>query len=109
SRSVMTTGTTLGRDRPSPGRNRVRTRSRFGKRWPGGMAEPPVYLRGIMTKRRILLIEDEESISEPLAAALEREGFAARVAGTAADGLEAFRSRGPELVLLDVMLPDGDG
>jgi two-component system response regulator RegX3 len=62
-----------------------------------------------MAKRRILLIEDEESISEPLAAALEREGFATTVTGTAADGLEAFRSRGPELVLLDVMLPDGDG
>ena len=62
-----------------------------------------------MAKRRILLIEDEESISEPLAAALEREGFATTVAGTAAEGLEAFRSRGPELVLLDVMLPDGDG
>jgi two-component system response regulator RegX3 len=62
-----------------------------------------------VSKRRILLIEDEESISEPLAAALEREGFQAVVAGTAAEGLEAFRSRSPELILLDVMLPDGDG
>ena len=62
-----------------------------------------------MTKRRILLIEDEESISEPLAAALEREGFATTVAGTVADGLEAFRTKSPDLVLLDVMLPDGDG
>ncbi|CAN5248552.1 response regulator transcription factor [soil metagenome] len=62
-----------------------------------------------MTKRRILLIEDEESISDPLAAALRREGFDAVVAGTASDGLEAFRTRSPDLVLLDVMLPDGDG
>ncbi len=62
-----------------------------------------------MSKRRILLIEDEGSIAEPLAAALEREGFQAIVAGTAAAGLEAFRSRSPELILLDVMLPDGDG
>jgi two-component system response regulator RegX3 len=62
-----------------------------------------------MTKRRILLIEDEESISEPLAAALEREGFAARVASTVSDGLEAFRAHPPDMVLLDVMLPDGDG
>jgi two-component system, OmpR family, response regulator RegX3 len=62
-----------------------------------------------MARRRILLIEDEESISEPLAAALRREGFDPQVAGTASDGLELFRSRGPELVLLDVMLPDGDG
>jgi two-component system response regulator RegX3 len=62
-----------------------------------------------MARRKILLIEDEESISEPLAAALRREGFDPQVAGTAADGLELFRSKSPELVLLDVMLPDGDG
>jgi two-component system response regulator RegX3 len=62
-----------------------------------------------MSKRRILLVEDEESISEPLAAALEREGFAPVVAGTMSDGLSAFRSKAPDLVLLDVMLPDGDG
>jgi DNA-binding response OmpR family regulator len=62
-----------------------------------------------MTKRTILLIEDEEAISEPLAAALAREGFDTLVAGTAAKGLELFAARTPDLVLLDVMLPDGDG
>ncbi|HXV34230.1 MAG TPA: response regulator transcription factor [Gaiellaceae bacterium] len=62
-----------------------------------------------MTKRTILLVEDEEAISEPLAAALGREGFAVLVAGTAAQALELFGSRPPDLVLLDVMLPDGDG
>ena len=62
-----------------------------------------------MTKRTILLIEDEEDISEPLAAALAREGFDTLVAGTAARGLELFAARTPDLVLLDVMLPDGDG
>jgi DNA-binding response OmpR family regulator len=62
-----------------------------------------------MSRRRILLIEDEESISEPLASALEREGFSTVVAPTAEQGLEAFRTRAPDLVLLDVMLPDGDG
>jgi two-component system response regulator RegX3 len=62
-----------------------------------------------VTRRRVLLIEDEESISEPLAAALERDGFAAFVASTVADGLESFRTRSPDLVLLDIMLPDGDG
>jgi two-component system, OmpR family, response regulator RegX3 len=62
-----------------------------------------------MTKRTILLIEDEEAISEPLAAALGREGFTTAVASTAAEGLDLFASRTPDLVLLDVMLPDGDG
>jgi len=62
-----------------------------------------------MTKRRILLVEDETSISEPLSAALGREGFVSTIAETVADGLERFRSDRPDLVLLDVMLPDGDG
>jgi two-component system, OmpR family, response regulator RegX3 len=62
-----------------------------------------------MTKRTILLIEDEQAISEPLAAALAREGFDPVVGDTAAKGLELLASRSPDLVLLDVMLPDGDG
>ena len=60
-------------------------------------------------RRRILLIEDEESISEPLERALGREGFDVAVAATAAEGRERLRDRDPDLVLLDVMLPDGDG
>jgi len=49
------------------------------------------------------------AISEPLADALERDGFEVRVAGTAAAGRELHRSFAPDLVLLDVMLPDGSG
>jgi two-component system response regulator RegX3 len=62
-----------------------------------------------MTRRKVLLIEDEESISEPLSAALGREGFDVVVAGTAAEGRNAFQAGSPDLVLLDIMLPDGDG
>ena len=62
-----------------------------------------------MARRRILLIEDEESISEPLVRSLERDGFEVDSAATAAEGLAMFHERAPELVLLDVMLPDGDG
>jgi two-component system, OmpR family, response regulator RegX3 len=62
-----------------------------------------------MARRKILLVEDELSISEPLARALEREGFDVAIADTAAEAVERFRSRRPDLVLLDVMLPDGDG
>ena len=62
-----------------------------------------------MARPTILLIEDEEAIAEPLAAALEREGFQAVVAGTARDGRTELDARSPDLVLLDVMLPDGDG
>jgi two-component system, OmpR family, response regulator RegX3 len=59
--------------------------------------------------RRVLLIEDESSISEPLAAGLSREGFETSVASTAGDGLAQFAVGEFDLVLLDVMLPDGDG
>jgi DNA-binding response OmpR family regulator len=60
-------------------------------------------------KRKILLVEDERAISEPLQPALEREGFDVQLAETAAEALQRFSERQPDLVLLDVMLPDGDG
>jgi two-component system response regulator RegX3 len=60
-------------------------------------------------KRTILLVEDERSITEPLAAALEREGFEAHVAGSVGEALEQAKELQPDLVLLDVMLPDGSG
>ena len=60
-------------------------------------------------QRTILLVEDEESITTPLAEALEREGFATRVARTVAEATELGRSVRPDLVLLDLMLPDGSG
>ena len=60
-------------------------------------------------RRRILLVEDETSITKPLADALGREGFETVVAATAAEGLELGRSSSPDLILLDLMLPDGSG
>jgi two-component system, OmpR family, response regulator RegX3 len=60
-------------------------------------------------KRTILLVEDEPTITEPLAESLEREGFDTKVAATAAEGLELAARIQPDLVLLDVMLPDGSG
>jgi two-component system response regulator RegX3 len=60
-------------------------------------------------RRTILMVEDERSITEPLAEALDREGFATRVAGTVAEALAAAEAELPDLVLLDVMLPDGSG
>ena len=60
-------------------------------------------------RRTILMVEDETSITEPLAEALDREGFATRVAGTVADAISAADEEMPDLVLLDVMLPDGSG
>ncbi|MEA2156204.1 MAG: hypothetical protein QOE11_2344 [Solirubrobacteraceae bacterium] len=57
----------------------------------------------------VLLVEDEASIAEPFARALEREGFNPVVASTAAAARELFSQRRPNIVLLDLTLPDGDG
>ena len=58
---------------------------------------------------RILLVEDEQSITVPLVSALEREGFLTDVAATAAEALVRAGEGEPDLVLLDVGLPDGSG
>lgn len=60
-------------------------------------------------KPRVLVVEDERAISEPLAEHLVREGFDAQVAATIEDATAAFEASAPDLILLDVMLPDGDG
>ena len=60
-------------------------------------------------KRTVLLVEDEESITTPLAEALERDGFKPEIARTVADALGRGRTLRPDLVLLDIGLPDGSG
>jgi DNA-binding response OmpR family regulator len=60
-------------------------------------------------RRTILMVEDEPSITDPLTEALEREGFDSAVARTAAEGVSLAGDLEPDLVLLDVMLPDGSG
>lgn len=58
---------------------------------------------------RILVVEDEPSIAEPFAEGLAREGFDPVVAGTAEEALRLARETDPDVVLLDLRLPDGDG
>ena len=58
---------------------------------------------------RILLIEDERPLREALAEALSAEGFTVEQAATGVSGLAAFRARPPDLVLLDLMLPEMSG
>jgi two-component system, OmpR family, KDP operon response regulator KdpE len=57
----------------------------------------------------LLIIDDEPAIRRLVRGALDRAGFAADEASTAADGLAAARRAGCELVLLDLGLPDRDG
>ena len=54
---------------------------------------------------RVLVVEDEESYSDPLAYMLRKEGFEVAVAATGPDALVEFDRNGADLVLLDLMLP----
>jgi two-component system response regulator RegX3 len=58
---------------------------------------------------RVLLVEDESSIADPFAQALTRNGFRTAIARTAASALELAQAEDPDVVLLDLTLPDGDG
>ena len=57
----------------------------------------------------ILIVEDEPQIGEVLAGYLQADGFAAVVHGTYAQAIEALELSRPDLLLLDVTLPDGSG
>jgi DNA-binding response OmpR family regulator len=57
----------------------------------------------------VLVVEDEESISEPFARALTRVGFRTEVARTGQEAIELASALGPDVVLLDLGLPDQDG
>jgi DNA-binding response OmpR family regulator len=59
--------------------------------------------------RTILLVDDEPTLRETLAEALEGEGWSVVTAADGAEALERFRSERPDLVLLDVMLPEISG
>ena len=58
---------------------------------------------------RVLVVEDEESISDPLSYMLRREGFEVSVAEDGPDALRQFERNGADLVLLDLMLPGLSG
>lgn len=58
---------------------------------------------------KILIVEDEEALSDPLAFLLGREGFQTIVADNGLDALPVFDREGADLVLLDVMLPGMSG
>ncbi|WP_426573613.1 response regulator transcription factor [Aquihabitans sp. McL0605] len=61
------------------------------------------------TAPRILVVDDEEHITELLAMALGYQGFEVERAATGREALDAVGRRSPDLIVLDVMLPDLDG
>jgi len=59
--------------------------------------------------RSILIIEDDALVRKTLASQLAKQGFEVVAAGTGEEGVRAFVESAPDLVLLDVRLPDTDG
>ena len=58
---------------------------------------------------KVLVVDDEQTLSELLGLALRYEGWDVRTAGDGASAIAAARDMRPDLVVLDVMLPDMDG
>ncbi|MGW6456267.1 two-component system response regulator CseB [Streptomyces sp. NPDC055078] len=69
----------------------------------GGGTEPPEQAPVV------LLVEDDEVIRTSVSMALERYGYRMRSAADGLTGLEMFREHSPDVLLLDVMLPELDG
>ena len=62
-----------------------------------------------MSNKRILIIEDEEAISDLISLYLEKEGFITKVSNNGQGGIDLVEKFNPDLILLDLMLPDING
>ena len=57
----------------------------------------------------VLIVDDDERLRQYVRANLELEGYTVREAASAESGLEALEEQAPDLILLDVMMPEVDG
>ncbi|MFO7893259.1 MAG: sigma-54 dependent transcriptional regulator [Longimicrobiales bacterium] len=62
-----------------------------------------------MGSERILIVEDDELLRQVTGERLEREGYVVTTASTVAEGREVLEEHTPDLALLDIKLPDGEG
>ena len=58
-----------------------------------------------MSKKRILIVEDEADMAELVAARLRREGYIVEMAADGVEGLKRIRANPPDLALVDIMMP----
>ncbi|MBO5508825.1 MAG: response regulator transcription factor [Lachnospiraceae bacterium] len=63
----------------------------------------------MMDKQKILIVDDDENIAELISLYLLKECFSTEIAGNGRQALELIKSYNPDLILLDIMLPDIDG
>jgi len=62
-----------------------------------------------MNRKTILIVDDELSILVPLQFLMEKEGYSAKLAQSGKDAFDKISDIQPDLILLDIMLPDLDG
>jgi two-component system KDP operon response regulator KdpE len=62
-----------------------------------------------MTRGRILLVDDEHAIQRSVGLLLRAQGYDVQVAGSGAEALKAFTEHAPDLIVLDLGLPDLEG
>lgn len=62
-----------------------------------------------MAGKRVLLVEDDEALARVIAGALLGKGYAVATAATCAQGLAEVCAQRPDVLVLDIFLPDGDG
>jgi DNA-binding response OmpR family regulator len=60
-------------------------------------------------RKRVVIVEDEAAVARMVSSALQRDGYTTQVAGTSEAALEVIGGFEPDLVVLDLMLPDADG
>jgi len=65
--------------------------------------------RSLDGRRLILIVDDDERMREFVRVNLEMEGYSVREAADAEEGLQALEEKPPDLILLDVMMPEVDG
>ena len=64
---------------------------------------------GTVDRRRILVVDDDRALADMLGEYLERAGYVVQSRGTVTEGYAAARREAFDAVILDIMLPDGDG
>ena len=72
-------------------------------------ASPPAGVSVPDSGPVVLIVDDDASVREYVRVNLESEGYVVREAASAAEGLEALGEESPDLILLDVMMPQVDG
>ncbi|MCX7427564.1 MAG: response regulator [Planctomycetia bacterium] len=73
------------------------------------LKQPTPQFAPVGHRQSILVVDDDEALADVLSRRLSQQGFATKTAESGAEGLALARSGHPDLILLDLRLPDTDG